>query len=173
MKRKNKFNILFFLFSSYSLIGRFSFFGWNTGNSPVHPKPFGTDRNLERYNSRVFLYRSIDWYEKFQPFRLKWHETDHFVQSCAQSARPKNPFAWPWTPIWLDTNWFFENFFVSGGARFSLFYFLFILFIYIFLSVTDPTNHLLKLKIKKPHPNSFSLSLSQSQIIAIVAPPPN
>jgi hypothetical protein len=144
VKRKNKSDILFFLFSFYSLIGRFSFFGWNTWNSPVRPEPFGIDQNLERYNSRVFLYRSIDWYEKFD--HSDWNDTKltTFVQSPAQSAQLEHPFARPWTLIWLDTNWFFENFRVLGGARFSLFSFLF--FIYFILSSNQPYRPFIKIK---------------------------
>jgi hypothetical protein len=46
---------------------------------PIFARTSSIDRNLERYDSWVFLYWSIDQYEKFRPFQPERYEIDHFA----------------------------------------------------------------------------------------------
>uniref|UniRef100_A0A2N9ENB5 Reverse transcriptase Ty1/copia-type domain-containing protein n=1 Tax=Fagus sylvatica TaxID=28930 RepID=A0A2N9ENB5_FAGSY len=49
------------------------------GECPIFARTSSIDRNLERYDSWVFLYWSIDQYEKFRPFQPERYEIDHFA----------------------------------------------------------------------------------------------
>ena len=63
--------LLFFL--SVFVPIEFLFSGRNVRYTPVRPVLSSIGRYLERYILKVFRYRFIDQYEKFQPYRPIWY----------------------------------------------------------------------------------------------------